>query len=228
MKKIYYLLALAGLLSSCEATTPPNNAEDKGHDEAHEVEFTFTPGHLNNVQGIYATEFTPSTTLPSFSIHFENDEDGHDHDHSRAIDTEGEARLKADIWYKLDIKLINLNEKNINHTILDYADQRSMHQFFFLLWKDDQFKEKETQKYVEYRYGDVDSNGNLFESPIGFTGYIKVSADMPQRYLQTILVHITPPGTKRKGRDFYAFDAPEAKILTSTDVMLLFPISVEK
>lgn len=225
MKKIYYLFALVGLLSACEANTPPNNAEDKGHDEAHEVVLTFTPGTLASEKGIFAEGFTPAADQQPFTIQIENDDD--EHHHSRAAVVEGNAKLKADTWYKLHFNLINHNGKSINSTILNFAEQRSMHQFFFITLSDGTVQKN---AYVDYRYGDTDEQGKLYDTPIGMTGYIKVSADLPANsVLRTVLVHITPPGSKlMKDGNPYPFNRPDARVLSSTDLDFKFAISVEK
>lgn len=223
MKNILYMAALVALLTSCEASTPPNNAEDKGHDEVHVVEMVFTPGNFTEEKGIYASGFT-ATEGETVTVKIENDDEDHDHHHSRAMEVEGTANLKADTWYRLTINLKNHEGESINNTILGYAEQRSMHQFFFITLPFSQ-----NNSYVDYRYGDTDTNGQLYDTPIGLTGYIKVSADLPANSeLRTVLVHITPPGSKLHNGKPYPFDRPDASVLSRSDLDFKLPLSVTK
>ena len=57
--------------------------------------------------------------------------------------------------------------------------------------------ENQADRYADYRYGDVTADGQLVMPPLGFVGYIRFKADLPDgANLNPILVHVVPPAIK--------------------------------
>mgnify|MGYP000050698275 FL=1 len=225
MKKLGLYCAFALVLASCDsAPIPENNAEDLQHDEATRVELIFTPGTLaqDNIKDhIYAQGFTPDASRPTLVLNAETDQaTGH-----RTITPNAGLNFVPNRWYKVEVNLYNHAGTNINRSITAFPHQVNAHQFYFRTLVNN---ENQADRYADYRYGDVTADGQLVMPPLGFVGYIRFKADLPDgANLNPILVHVVPPAIKTQKRgEPYPFHTPPASLMRDVDVNFPFPISV--
>lgn len=224
MRKIEFLFALAFLFASCDkAPVPENNANDLAHDDFVHVELVFTPGTLeqDNIDNIYAQGFTPDASSSELTLNVVEDREAR----TRTITPAEGLTFVPSHWYKVEVRLYNLAGANVNHTISDFPHQVKAHQFYYRTMLN---KVNQLDKYVDFRYGDLNSEGKLVMPPLGFVGYIKFKDDLPAgAQLNPILVHVVPPALKTHKRgESYPFHSPPASLLNSVDANFLFPIAV--
>lgn len=224
---LFALLVLAGSLASCsKLETPPNNALDKGHEEASKVVITLTPGTLSNDSidhGIYALGFTPDADGEAKQSQITKEEQP---DHS--FISKGAARLQKNKWYKVKVSFYNKAGSLINEEFTSSETQRNMHQFYFQYLENGKAVfEDANLVQIEYRYGDTFDNGTLIKPAIGFTGYLRVKDSAPQSFkINTILVHVVPPGRKTNAKgEPYPFYNPPLRLLGVTDARVEFDVT---
>lgn len=226
MKKILILSAIVSILSACsKAPEQVNNAGDLEHDEASRIELVLTPGEPTDTTvggSVYAAGFTPDKGAEDvvFNAYQDLEQGKVSFDHPEGI------ALVPERWYRIQINLYNEAGKNINGSIIGFANQIAAHQFFFIPRLNG---ENLFDRYVSYRYGDMTPNGTLIMPPLGFTGYIRLHSDLPAgTMLGLVLVHVVPPATKtyKKGLA-YPFHSPSAALLSATDVNFSFPITLK-
>lgn len=217
------LLVLSGCKGLSEPPTPPDNANDKGHEDAAKVTITFTPGTLTDEalkDPIYADAFTPQAGgVPV--VFTQTQEPG------KEVTSSGEVTLQPEVWYKIQIDMYNLSGAHINGQYIQNEEQRNMHQFFFMPYSYDGGKySRLTDKPVDYRYGDKFKDGSLIQPPVGFTGYIRFSSAMPKSsFLRVLLVHVVPPQRKTdKHGNPYPFHSPSITLMGVRDLDPYVPI----
>lgn len=222
MKKIYFLSLLAATVMSCGGVdTPPNNAMDKGHEEASKVEVHFIPGNLRNDNidgGIYGNGFVKDADAAAGSSTVIKEEQ-----ENHSFHTEGKVTLKKGKWYQVQIDFYNKSGNKINSQFTANEEQRDMHQFFFryMLNGKNIYESAEKVPY-EYRYGDIYDDGSLIKPAVGFTGYIRLKDSAPEHFnIDMMLVHVVPPGRKTDAKgNPYPFYNPPLRLMGITDTRI--------
>lgn len=215
-------------MASCNAPTPINHAEDLEHDEADRVELIFTPGELaqDNIENnVYGQGFTADNSKETLTINYQKDEETG----AVSLDKVEGLAFKPNQWYALQVNLYNHAGANINKNISTFPEQVAAHQFYFRHLVEIEGKnENMNDKYITYRYGDLDKDGKLVMPPLGFIGYVKFGDQMPKNSkLNVILVHLVNiPKTQAKGKP-YPFYAPPAAFIHGADVNYKFPITIQ-
>lgn len=223
-RNIFLGLLFVALISACKAPVPKNQAEELEHDEPERVELIFTPGDLaqsdieNNV---YGKGFQAKEGSEPIVINYEKDEETG----AVSLDKPEGLAFMPNQWYSLQVNLYNHAGANINTNISSFAAQVNAHQFYFRHFVG---KENVNDKFISYRYGDLDNSGNLVMPPLGFIGYMRFSELLPQdSRLNVILVHlIGMPKTQAKGKP-YPFYAPPTAFVYGADLNYQIPIKLQ-
>lgn len=219
------MCGLAMLFFGCEPTTPPNNALKKGHEDPVKAEIVFTPGELSqeNIQdNVYAKGFTPmpDVTPEIFTMNVKI---------GKGEATSPGIKLKPGVWYKVDVKFYNRAGENIVYQFTDSKAARSIHQFFFQPRATDEIT-KILNDVIDYRYGDLDKDGNLYPTPIGFQGYLRIASETQLKAfnLWVVLVHLSGNLVKEMcNGNACPFDKPSLYILRRSDRDNDFTIPVD-
>lgn len=227
------LCLIALLFAACKGKPeePDNESKKKGHDEASQVEITFTEGELflTEEDQVYASAFSRNKTTPVQRVTYTEGAD-------RRWVLEGAPQLKQDVWYEMKISLRN-KTSDITDQFVATPEMRAIHQFFFELYRAPrkglsadkilEAKYKPAEYPMELYYGDVDVEGNIIKPALGFRTFIRLSADAPrQLWLRYYLIHIFPPAVKtRRDGSSYPYNQPPRELGATSDVDFDVPIT---
>ena len=214
-KTIFGLIALTILLGSCWS-----KKNDLGHDIPSQLVCRFTEGVFtepaDNSINVSPTAFFSKDTV---SIH---------HMVSNAFGSfvalpgSQKPKLKKGVWYKMEIYLFDQENNRLNPQFFQ-PDQIEIHQFFFNLISNG----TEVPKGITYYYSDV-INGQLLETPVGFTGYIRVNKDMEAPELRLMLVHLKTGNKYEADGKPNPFDKPSPRVLEFGDFAAFIGIEIKK
>lgn len=229
--------------------TPPNNADDRGHEMPYITTYTFTEGYLYKD---YATG-TDSRKRDYLGDAFVEQKDSKaqvikfTYNKENELVGTGKLVMKPDIWYRLKIDFVNKSGKNINYQFTQDEMARSLHQFFFrtFTWEDDKINMNFMIKsqlvgednIFDFRYGDKFPDGSLIDPPIGFVGYFRLKKDVAKSknikkvVLNSILVHVMSSSKLKYDRTLkelvpYPFDNPGIYIVGVTDIDHRFEVDL--
>ncbi|PDP76882.1 hypothetical protein CLI72_04965 [Porphyromonas gingivalis] len=215
-KTIFGLIALTILLGSCWS-----KKNDLGHDIPTKIACRFTEGYLTE-PGIGSINVAPSAFASSSSDPLVKLLGSDEYGTFFPLQGSTPLKLKKGVWHKMEIFLFDAEDKRINLQFLE-PDQIEKHQFFFNLMS----KNSVVPKGISYYYSDF-IDGQLLETPVGFTGYIRVNEDLEDTDLRLMLVHL------KKGDKYEAdgkpnpFDKPSPRVLEFGDLTAYLPFQIDK
>lgn len=213
-KKILGLIVLTSLLTSCWSKD-----DDLGHDKPTQMLFRLTEGSLTEPPAgsinVAPSAFTPKNQDSTLVCHYASDV----YANFLPIYNYGKIKLKKDVWYKLDIALFDSDNKHLNHQFFK-PDQIEKHQFFFNLLSNGSV----VPNGISYYYSDV-QNKELVQSPVGFSGFIRVNKDEEDMELRLILVHLEKGDKYEANGKPNPFDKPSPRVLEFGDLKSVIPFT---
>lgn len=219
------LALLLIILSACHAPEVINTVDERGHEMPWTIDITFTPTTVNDTTELYADGIAPTTEGEILYRSTTNEKTGE-------IEKSSPVHLKKGTWYRTKIIFLNKAGEELNKQFLT-EEQAPMHQFFFISTrkaKENDTTPRKIPSQVIYKYADnYRLNGE--RQPIGFEGVVRLRDDIAYGdfNLRALLVHVTPPATKKhKNGYYYPFDAPGRHLLGVTDMDIQIPIIVEE
>ncbi|AIJ34613.1 hypothetical protein [Porphyromonas gingivalis] len=215
-KTIFGLLALTILLGSCWS-----KKNDLGHDIPSQLVCRFTEGVLtepgNGSINVDPSAFVAHSSDP-FIQHLNTDFYGN----FFPLPDNAPLKFKKGVWYKMEIFLFDGKNNPLNQQFLK-PDQIEKHQFFFNLLSD----ESVIDKGISYYYSDF-IDGHLLDSPVGFTGYIRVNQEVQDAQLRLLLVHLLKGDKYEADGKPNPFDKPSPRVLEFGDLTAFMPFKIEK
>lgn len=218
--------SLLGLsLFACKAPEVKNHVEERGHEMPWSIALHFTPGTVQDTTAFYADGFTPSGQAALTYKVTTNAEEG-------GVAKSDPIHLKKAVWYHLNIHFYNKAGVLLNAQYLT-LEQAPMHQFFFTCTRLKDAAQKFPSKVatqVIYKYMDKERIQGE-RQPIGFEGVLRLKDEVAYTdfNLRALLVHVTPPATKKsKEGTYYPFDAPGRHLLGVTDMDIQIPIIIQQ
>ncbi|WP_373763701.1 hypothetical protein [Porphyromonas loveana] len=214
-KKVFWLAATTLVLTSCWSKD-----KGKGHEEPVLMACRFTEGILTEPSdgsiNVQESAFVPSVAEP-VTYQLRSDVYGN----FSLISSSKPLKLKEGVWYKLENFLFDTHSQPMTDVFFQ-PNQIEIHQFFYNLLS----KNNVVANGISYYYSDY-KNGQLLESPVGFTGYFRINKKVEDPELRLILVHVQN-GTKYEadGKP-NPFDKPSTRVLEFGDLIARIPFGIE-
>ncbi|WP_304297994.1 hypothetical protein [Porphyromonas gulae] len=215
-KTIFGLIALTILLGSCRS-----KKNDLGHDTPTQLVCRFTEGVLTE-PGAGSINVNPSAFVAHSSDPFIQHLNTDFYGSFFPLPDNAPLKFKKGVWYKMEIFLFDGKNNPINQQFLK-PDQIEKHQFFFNLLSG----ESVIDKGISYYYSDF-IDGYLLDSPVGFTGYIRVNQEVQDAQLRLLLVHLLKGDKYEADGKPNPFDKPSPRVLEFGDLTAFMPFKIEK